>query len=405
MYLTIMRPEALSLVRDLVLGLLPISFKSEGEQKSILIVKITKEGILAAAMKKGFSLYLAPCNADGRNGLVLISAFFDDDDEPLAIRTPIIEGDPFIKLLLNLPDQFVVCFFDELNREMMSCKASANLGKIKNKIRNSSLLPVKYANEMFNQSSLWFGNRTDKDDEAACNVKLLEDLFPNDFIIQDLRMHHNFHGSSGHSMTQLRRKVPGVYQEQDIIFLLQRFLPSEQIYHGPLKVSDDEELVDILITTSKEVILIQAKDSPNTEEILKSKISRKRARTKNKLTEGFSQIRGALSTIRNNPILKLRFKNSDDFELDFSGRQLIGIVIVKELFDDTFAEYSEITFKFMERWKVPSVFFDYGDFSVLTRHCTSEHDFLNAIHQVFRFAMDNGEFCRLNFPNPPPESR
>lgn len=54
----------------------------------LLIVKAYKEYILAARMNGGFSFYLAPLQSTSGLTVALATAFFDDGDEPLVVRTP-----------------------------------------------------------------------------------------------------------------------------------------------------------------------------------------------------------------------------------------------------------------------------------------------------------------------------
>ena len=82
----------------------------------------------------------------------------------------------------------------------------------------------------------------------------------------------------------------------DIIFLLQRAYAAERIVHGPLKVADDEELVDVLILVMKSLYFYKQRDSPNTAATLGTKLERKRRKAINQLSTGLSQLRGALTT-------------------------------------------------------------------------------------------------------------
>lgn len=85
MYLSIMHPDVLPHVGKLARGLGVV-----GTDEPVLVIKTGKEIILTAREKREFKLYLAPCVVDGRRGLTLISAFFDDPVSPLTITTPLV---------------------------------------------------------------------------------------------------------------------------------------------------------------------------------------------------------------------------------------------------------------------------------------------------------------------------
>jgi hypothetical protein len=125
---------------------------------------------------------------------------------------------------------------------------------------------------------VWFGLRKEADDEAAIAIDFGDALFPEDLLIQDARPGaHAFHGNRGFSHTTLVREEPGSYQEHDIVHLLERIFRPEQIYLNPLRTTDREEIADIIVITDVRVLLIQAKDSPDTAQVLSNTIDRKRA--------------------------------------------------------------------------------------------------------------------------------
>ncbi|MGX9727620.1 MAG: hypothetical protein ACTFAK_09980 [Candidatus Electronema sp. VV] len=81
--LTVLHPELLPLIYDIPVGLIPLWLKN-GERPK-LVIKTTKETILAAKINQGFRIYAAPIVVQGKNTLGFLSAFFDDEDEPLVI--------------------------------------------------------------------------------------------------------------------------------------------------------------------------------------------------------------------------------------------------------------------------------------------------------------------------------
>ena len=58
-----------------------------------MVIKTSKEAILAAKVNKGFSLYLAPIRIGTTFTHAIMTVFYDDLDEPLTIRTPLVADD------------------------------------------------------------------------------------------------------------------------------------------------------------------------------------------------------------------------------------------------------------------------------------------------------------------------
>lgn len=397
MYLSIMKPEALPYVAMLGRG---VWFLGEPETP-ILVVKAGKEFILSARENRELKLYLAPYKKGSFTGLTLLTACFDDPVSPLLIKSPLFGGDSLAESLKCLPDEFNICFFDEHNRELLSCVAQGKLDHFREQLSAITNLGVEHWHPMMAQADAWFATTTAEDDMRATTVELVEDLFPSDFVITDLTR-QGFQGSPGFSGTQLERHQPGTYQELDIIYLLQRVYEAERIVHGPLKVSDGEELVDVLVLGDEVTVLLQAKDSPNTAAILGTKLERKRKKAISQLRDGLSQLRGAISTIRREGNPKLKLVSGDPLMIDLAARPLVGVVVVKELFIDTYDEYGAMIIEFMKDTGIPVLAFDYNELEVMTRHCPSEKELLSAFYQIFSCARDEGIYPRLRFPNLPP---
>lgn len=397
MYLSIMRPEALREVAQLGRGLWVV----EGPDGPVLVIKAGKEFILAAREIRELKLYLAPYKSGAATGITLLTACFDDASSPLMIKTPLLGGDPLAQALRSLPDKFSICFFDEHNRELLSCSAEAGLDKLREGVGEISPLEAEHWHFMMEQADNWFRFTNAEDDADAITMCLLDDLFPSDFLITDFTR-QGFQGSAGFSSTQLERSEPGHYQEMDIIYLLQRAYSAEQIIHGPLKVSDGEELVDALVLGGEVTLLLQAKDSPNTPAILGTKLERKRKKASSQLREGLSQLRGAISTIRREGNPSLRLVNGAPLDIDLAARPLVGVVVVKELFLDAYDEYGAMILEFMDEVAVRVLAFDYNEFEVMTRHCPSEQALLSAFWQISECAVEQRIYPKLRFTELPP---
>lgn len=63
------------------------SARISGEQSNVLVVKGLKEMILTAKLRREFRIYCFRLEIDGISTYGLITAFFDDPDKPLVIRT------------------------------------------------------------------------------------------------------------------------------------------------------------------------------------------------------------------------------------------------------------------------------------------------------------------------------
>jgi len=397
MYLSIMHPEVLPYVRELAKGLRVVV-----ADELVLVIKTRKEIILTARERREFKLYLAPCLVEGRRGLTLISAFFDDPVSPLTITTPLATDDPLVEAVKNLPNQFKVCFFDEHDRELLSCEAHAKLDDFRLRISNDPLLGLEHSIEMLDQGDAWFSRSTAADDALATSVYLGADLFPSNYVITDMT-EQGFRGWRGFSTSQLERLEPGCMQEMDIIYLLKRCYPSDRIIHSPVKISDGQELVDLLIMGDEVSVLLQAKDSPNTINALNTTLERKQRKAVAQLKQGLSQVRGALSTIRRERNLGLKLLSGEELTVDLNGKPIVGVVIVKELFKCSYDEYGRHILDFMERFRIPALVFDYAELDVMTRHCPSESALLAAFHQIFEHVRDQGNYPRLRFSTCPPD--
>ncbi|WP_329771220.1 hypothetical protein [Stenotrophomonas maltophilia] len=231
-----------------------------------LIVKATKEFLLAAKIIGSIKVYVCPADLGGRATLALVFAFFDDEDEPLIIRTPLVDDDESRHLLTTLTRPSVNAhFFDEHGRELLVYRAEIAAPAVtRSRLHSLTLLNSNLveAQNMLDGVSDWFGRRTRLDDEEALTINLVHNCFGESLAIQDMRYPlHQHHGAKGYSISTLEREQPGNFQEEDIIKCLAFCFPQSQIYHGPLRTSDKEEICDVLLVTDDRLLIIQAKDS------------------------------------------------------------------------------------------------------------------------------------------------
>lgn len=395
--LTVMHPEVLPQVRDLKIGLLPISIP--GEDRQVLVIKAPKEGILAAKLYQGFKIYVSPISCPDAESIGLVSAFFDDEDEPLTIRTPLFDDEVAHSLLAMLRRSNVdVYFFDEHNREWLgyTCRIDCPLAT-NDRLSSACLYKFNFdlARFALNQMPRWFGLRSEVDDHSAISVKFVEAIFPDDYLIIDARPeNHSYRGSSDFSFTRLMREEPGATNERDIAHLLKRLFSPGHIYMNPLRITDREEIADILVVTDSNVIVIQAKDSPNTEASLGRAIGRKRSATRKALSKATDQVRGAIRYLRSMSPVKL-IVSGETLEFEIGKRGLRGLIVVKELFNDEYAEYTPPILSLAKETQVSCIILDYPELHEYVTGLGSEISFLGAFDRVFSRGVETGQFPRL----------
>ena len=394
--LTIRHPQVALLVQDLPIGLCPLSIGAEIGPK--LIIKTTKEMLLAAKVNGGFKMYVVPLNLAGQDTVGIISAFFDDQDEPLVIFTPLFEEDMAHDLIniLSRSTLDVHCF-DDNNREILgyTCRLECPAWT-KERLATVSFpaFELDLARLAQNQLHTWFGNRSHDQDLSAISVVFVESLIPEDLLILDAQPDsHLLRGGPPFSFSQLEREEPGAFQEQDIAKLLQRLFSSAHLYMNPLRVTDGEEIADILVVTDTQIIVLQAKDSPNTEKVLRNAIERKKSTARKALFKALSQVKGALRYLRSMSPLKMSV-HDETIELDISKHHLRALVVVKELFNDEYSVYSPPILEVSKETQVPCIALDYAELQMYTG-LSSENKFLEAFDLVFSHGSKTGKFPRL----------
>jgi hypothetical protein len=185
------------------------------------------------------------------------------------------------------------------------------------------------------------------------------------------------------------------------VFLFQRVFRQERIYLNPVKSVDGEEFVDVLVVGDQCAYLIQAKDSPNTERVLRNSVERKRIKSINQVQHGANQLKGAFAFVADNPKLDLKMRGTR-MVVDLTDMPLLGIIVAKELFNDSMQEYSEILFELMENVENYCLAFDFAELSLMTLHCPGEERYLGAVWQIFEGMKQHGELPRVRYSGQPP---
>ncbi len=333
--LTLDHPEIIAEISAFPGGLMPI--KPAGRLS--LAIKASKEALLAIQVNGGFSVYVVPFQANDGEAFSIITAIFDDPDEPLTIGTPLFgDEEPSVEIVgMLMAPELDIYFFDDLGRERMSYRCS--LDDPGSCLKTNSALRLapfsrSNSNGILNYLGKWFGLRTAEDDARAIKVSLTEELWPSDLAILDVRDGENeYLGSDGYAITMLTRDAqrPGYYQERDIVAGLKRFLDPDQIILNPFKRGTDKEFVDVVAGTSNAVLFIQAKDSPNTAQSLGRSIDRKQRVSESQLKEALKQVKGALRYAADSDPIRLTTRRGD-IDLHVAGRKVISVAIIKEIF-------------------------------------------------------------------------
>ena len=172
--------------------------------------------------------------------LGLITAFFDDPDEPLTVKSPQFVGDDFLRDITELLSQpeFDVYFFDEHDRELMGVRAyNTDAGRFRAEIKSANFARYVRADfpAVLRRLEHRFSVRDAEDDARAFTITLGERLDPDDFVFIDGRDEaYQFQGADQSvAATGLEREEPGPFQERDIAVMLGRIFDGQCIYFEP----------------------------------------------------------------------------------------------------------------------------------------------------------------------------
>ena len=372
-----------------------------GESTPRIVLKLPANYLLPMKVNKGFKIYAIPVDVSGNSSVGLMCAFFEDEDSPLVCWRMLDSSEETSDLLYALTKREVlVHLFDDQNRELLGYRAQIDL-PLMAEVRLEHARFPDFTHESFHaaheQAVAWFGLRNAQDDDEAVQFTFTESLFPENLMVLDMRHElHKFHGSKGFGFTSLEREEPGYYQEMDIINLLHRVFSPDQIYHAPKRYYDREEIADVIVITDATCLIVQAKDSPNTEKALNRALERKRLASNNMIKGALKQLSGAVKYIDRNRPLKMLI-DDQEISIDIGNRSVLSLAIVRELFIDMYDEYSQELFGFFNDIHLPCIALDYAELHSYTSFCQDEESFLAAYFKVFDGARTLGSFPRLRF--------
>lgn len=396
--LSLQIPAVMQMVGKLTIGL--AAFEVENDPLPKLIVKSSKETILAARMNQGFAIYLIPYQLAKRPAtLGFLAAFFDDEDEPIVAGGAFIEefnAEGLRRLMLSAEAD--IHFFDELNREMLGYRATLSITERYCEALSTAVFPHFEGlpqGKVLEQLSQWFVNRGVHDDAEAIRVTFKEPLFPEDYVLLDLSAgSRSYHGASRPRHNLLVRPEPGQFQERDIVEMLQRIFPSEGIYWSPLRTYDREEIADVIVVTDQFVLVIQAKDSPNTEAILRNTLDRKRATAVSSIQKAVRQIRGSVSYLRRASPMPVIIDGREQ-TIEWSEKALCALIVVKEMFDSDFDQYTPPMLKLADEIGVLCIALSFNELHEFTKRLGDEQGFFEAYWRIMKHGQETGMFPRL----------
>ena len=185
-------------------------------------------------MNRGFKVYVIPIQLEEISTIGLVSAFIDDEENPLTVWSS-LGPDPHSQALLRaLRFGYVnIRMVDEHGREILAYEAMIEV-PLESRVRMDVAKFYEATHDLDHAMSefatAWFGVRVTDDDLQAISVKFEDPMYAEDRKFKDERPElFRFHGSTGFTEVSLVKLEPGQFQEMDIILLLQRIFSPEQI--------------------------------------------------------------------------------------------------------------------------------------------------------------------------------
>ena len=378
MQLTITNPEVVHSLVDMPGGLLPIL--RVGNSRKILIVKASREAAQTARLRGEFRFYLVPVDTGSAATCGLVTAFFDDNDEPLVIRTPLVNEKLTRDLVWLLSSgSFYVHFFDEHNRELLGFRAenpdAHRFRQLSNGIR-FALPTLDQGRQILDVLQSRFGARAPSDDDAAFTIHLRERLFPDSL--------------------EENADNPGDLNERDIAVALRRPFRGAQVFLNPIRADNGREFVDVLVSTTNTLLLIQAKDSPTTDSALTRKIVRRKATAAKQVRKATGQLKGSINHLGSGESIEI-ITDGKRHSLSRSSRAVFGLVIVNELFDAERPTYSRLVLSVFNDTGIPCLLLDHTEFHEFTFFQATEKILVRTLKNLFSVACEHGVFPRSRF--------
>ncbi len=123
--------------------------------------------------------------------------------------------------------------------------------------------------------------------------------------------------------------------------------------------------------------LVQAKNSPNNEAMLRRSLNRKRSAIRKHIKKGSDQLYGALSYVREREELEF-YTTSGIHRQVISKRSFFGLIIVREMFDDDHLFCSKSVLNVARKLNTPCVLLDYSAIHAMTLNLGSSKKLLSS---------------------------
>ena len=188
-------------------------------------------------------------------------------------------------------------------------------------------------------------------------------------------------------------KYPGSMREEEIAEIFKRIFKNREVYINPLRTEKikKKNLVDILIVTDNVMIFVQVKDNSNTSDGLKYSMDRKRKTIRNHIKKATNQLRGALNYVRSHDDVTILF-DEKSVTIKSWKKQLIGLVIVRELLDDDFFECSAPVLNLIREINLGIILLDYAQLRILAKNLITLERFFGSLHDSLTTALKKGRF-------------
>ena len=353
---------------------------------------------MAARVDGGFGMYLAPDSAHPPKLLGVITAFFDDPDEPLVLFTPMAASDELHCGLAALFRQrtFDAVFLDENNREVMCAQVRLQNPEVcLPEFERSGFADFRVEDTFDRLRAMgdWFRRRVAADDKAALRFSIDRKAYSDDLVVIDARPEaYDFHGASGNvSMNRLERMEPGRFQERDTVEIMKRVFAAEDVYLNPTRTDTGKELVDVLGCDDSCLVAVQGKDSPNTVASLRRTTERKRSVARRHVEKAAKQLGGAMSHILKGGVLSVS-TDGVEHRVAVAGKHVFGVVMVQELFDDDYEYCSIPVLEIASKLKAPCVLLEFFSLHMLTLRAASPAQLAYGLHQIFEAGVEHSQY-------------
>lgn len=144
------------------------------------------------------------------------------------------------------------------------------------------------------------------------------------------------------------------------------------------------------------MFFIQAKDSPNTKDMLHRSIDRKRKTIRGHIKKATDQMRGALTYARDHEGITILL-DGKPVTIQLGDRQIVGLVMVKEIFDDDYPECSAPVLSLVRELDLPINLLDYPQLHVLTHNLATPAHFINGLFNALDMALEHEQFPKSVF--------